>query len=103
MIKNGSFSCKPRYYISFSEKKQVALWEQTLADIYIYEEYLSDDIVKYLNDYRKSMEMMELYRAESPLNENQQNALENFYEITNPTFKNVDGAMCAKVVKANAQ
>ena len=69
------------------QKSNVKLWEQTLGDIYVYEEYLSSDILKFLDDYRKTMEEFEINKQNGMINKNQENALNNYYEITNPTFK----------------
>ena len=69
------------------QKQNVKLWEQTLGDIYVYEDYLSSDIVKYLDDYRRTMEGFQINQNIGTINKNQQEALETFYEMTNPTFK----------------
>ena len=70
------------------EKEQVALWEQTLGDIFIYEEYLTEEIVGYLKQYEMDIERMEIFGKEYQLNKNQEEAIKKFYEITDISLRN---------------
>ena len=69
------------------QKKNIKLWEQTMGDIYVYEEYLPSDVLKFLDDYGKTMAELETNKQNGMINENQQEALTNYYDMTNPTFK----------------
>ena len=69
------------------EKKQVELWQQTLESIFIYEEYLSDEIVAYYKQYAADIEKMELFGKEYDLNQNQLDSINKFYEISEPMHK----------------
>ena len=70
------------------EKEQVALWEQTLGDIFIYEDYLSEEVVSYLKKYQEDMQKLELIGKEYQLNKNQEEAIKKFYEITDISLRN---------------
>ncbi|MBE6161093.1 MAG: hypothetical protein E7158_02575 [Firmicutes bacterium] len=69
------------------QESQVKLWEQTLGDMYIYEEYLSEEVLQYFKKYHIYISELEVYKEQGMLNKNQINAVEKFYELTNPLEK----------------
>lgn len=76
------------FELTEEQKNQVNLWYQTIGDIYIYEAYLSEEILMYLNNYRKQMENFEILKTQGMINQNQTSALEKYYELTDPQVKN---------------
>ena len=69
------------------QESQVKLWEQTLGDMYIYEEYLSEEVLQYFKKYHIYISELEVYKEKGMLNKNQINAIEKFYELTDPSVK----------------